>query len=204
MKGILGDIDVEKKHGCDVVGLESLAFKKKVYVCGLPDKTNVFDLIQFFNKYAPVKHCKLGYKLRTGQFLNFGFVEFKDEGAAERIRTIRYFEFKGKKACIEVKEAFPTKAAENKNISIAIHEEGRDESYLRRKKVFVDGIPGDARANDIIKYFNIYAPVICSQEALFLCVYIFFQEATRFLRCQWLLCRLKKALPSKRNTIDNR
>lgn len=58
MKGILGDTDVKEEHGCGVVGLESLAFKKKVYVCGLPNKTSVFELVQFFNKYAPVSFNK--------------------------------------------------------------------------------------------------------------------------------------------------
>ncbi|VUZ47689.1 unnamed protein product [Hymenolepis diminuta] len=154
MEGILGDTDVKEEHGCDVVGLESLAFKKKVYVCGLPDKTSANELIQFFNKYAPVTRCKLIYKIQTGQFLSIGFIEFKNERAADLVRNIHYFKFKGNQ--IEVKKAFPSRSAENKNISIAIHEQ---DSQLRRKKVFVDGIPRDTRASDIVKYFNIYAPV---------------------------------------------
>nr|CUU00377.1 hypothetical transcript [Hymenolepis microstoma] len=154
MEGILESQNVKKERKSEVVGIESLAYKRKVQVSGLPEKTNVFELTRFFNQFAPVKHCKLIYKKGTGEFQNFGFVEFSTEAETKLVRNIRYFKFRGYQ--IEVKEALPARAIENKNATIPIHQNG---SNLNRKKVFVDGIPRGTHINDIIKYFNIYAPV---------------------------------------------
>ncbi|VDO00045.1 unnamed protein product [Rodentolepis nana] len=78
MKGILESPKGTKEPKREIVGIESLAFKRKVQVTGLPETTSVFNLSQFFNQFGR----------------------------------------------IEVKEALPARAVENKGITVAIHQNG--------------------------------------------------------------------------------
>jgi len=66
---------------------------KKIFVAGLRDDVTEEDITNYFGKYGHVQNVALVTDKETGRKRGFGFVEFDDYDAVDRIcRTYFIFE----------------------------------------------------------------------------------------------------------------
>ena len=119
----------------------------KIFVGGLSWKTGEESLHSHFEQYARVKSVNVMTCRRTGQPRGFAFVTFEDPEYAQAIWTDEHYIDDRK---VEVKPS----VSRDKVTAKA----GRQESF----KVFVGGLVGECKADDLTTYFSQFGKV---QEA---------------------------------------
>ncbi len=78
---------------------------KTLYVGNIPWSTKEDDLQQFFSQFGEIEECRIITERSTGRSRGYGFVEVKEEQAAEIVEKTNGVELEGRK--IVVNEAKP-------------------------------------------------------------------------------------------------
>eukprot|EP00043_Microstomoeca_roanoka_P005523 m.56285 g.56285 ORF g.56285 m.56285 type:complete len:211 (+) comp13007_c1_seq3:335-967(+) len=119
---------------------------RKIFVGSLDSQTTREELLAYFEKFGSITDCVVMTDQHGSRSRGFGFVTFKEAGSVEQVLTSGPHEVAGR--AIDPKRALPRH-----------HSEDASQQQPKVRKVFLGGLPHDAKEAEIKEFFSQYGPV---------------------------------------------
>jgi len=117
----------------------------KIFVGGLSQQTSSEDLRNYFSNFGEVKECFIKIDPVTNRGRGFGFVTFSEPDAIDRV--MRGGPHLLDEKVVDCKLAVPQNLTEH----VPLNAGG--------KKIFVGGVPTQAKEQDLLRYFGMFGSV---------------------------------------------